>query len=46
MRVIMSLHGSTDDGVTEQGRSFWNLHEYYTTYSNNNSLDDKALKKK
>lgn len=36
----------TGDGVTEQGRSFWNLHEYYTTYSSNNSLDDKALKKK
>ena len=34
------------DGVTEQGRSFWNLHEYYTTYSSNNSLNDKALKKK
>jgi murein L,D-transpeptidase YcbB/YkuD len=34
------------DGVTEQGRSFWNLHEYYTTYSSNNSLDDKALKKR
>ncbi|HEX8277459.1 MAG TPA: hypothetical protein VF540_02145, partial [Segetibacter sp.] len=34
------------DGVTEEGRSFWNLHEYYTTYSDNNSLDDKALKKK
>jgi murein L,D-transpeptidase YcbB/YkuD len=36
----------TSDGATEQGRSFWNLHEYYTTYSSNNSLDDKALKKK
>lgn len=36
----------TGDGVTEQGRSFWNLHEYYTTYSSNNSLEDKALKKK
>lgn len=36
----------TSDGVTEQGRSFWNLHQYYTTYSSNNSLDDKALKKK
>ncbi len=21
----------SNDGVTEQGRSFWNLHEYYTT---------------
>jgi len=34
------------DGVTEQGRSFWNLHEHYTTYSGDNSLDDKSLKKK
>jgi murein L,D-transpeptidase YcbB/YkuD len=34
------------DGVTEQGRSFWNLHEYYTTYNSDTSLDDKALKKK
>ncbi len=33
------------EGVNEEGRSFWNLHEYYTTYSNNNSLDDKDLKK-
>jgi hypothetical protein len=36
----------SSDGVTEEGRSFWNLHEYYTTYSENNSLDDKALKKR
>ncbi|MDB5250519.1 MAG: L,D-transpeptidase family protein [Segetibacter sp.] len=34
------------DGVTEQGRSFWNLHEYHTTYSGDNSLDDKNLKKR
>ena len=36
----------TSDGPTEQGRSFWNLHEYYTTYSSNKSLYDKALKKR
>lgn len=36
----------SSDGVTEQGRSFWNLHEYYTTYNSNNALNDKALKKK
>jgi len=36
----------SSDGPTEQGRSFWNLHEYYTTYSHDNSLDDKGLKKK
>lgn len=35
----------SSDGITEQGRSFWNLHEYYTTYSDDNSLDDKKLKK-
>ncbi len=36
----------TGNGLTEQGRSFWNFHEYYTTYSQDNSLDDKALKKR
>lgn len=36
----------SSDGVTEQGRSFWNLHEYYTTYSKDTTLDDKGLKKK
>lgn len=34
------------DGVTEQGRSFWNLHEYYTTYSKDTLLSDKSLKKR
>ncbi|GEO08880.1 L,D-transpeptidase family protein [Segetibacter aerophilus] len=34
------------DGPTEEGRSFWNLHEYSTTYKHNNSSDDKKLKKK
>ena len=32
-------------GLTEQGRSFWNLHEYDNTYSKDKSLDDKALRK-
>jgi murein L,D-transpeptidase YcbB/YkuD len=36
----------SSDGPTEQGRSFWNLHEYSTTYKHNNSSDDKKLKKK
>lgn len=36
----------SSDGPTEQGRSFWNLHEYYITYKRNNSSDDKKLKKK
>lgn len=34
------------DGITEQGRNFWNLHEYYTTYSGDSTLNDKSLKKK
>lgn len=45
MHGITSLHGFRD-GLTEQGRSFWNLHNYYTTYSRDTSLNDKALKKK
>ncbi|MCW3079883.1 L,D-transpeptidase family protein [Segetibacter sp.] len=36
----------SSDGPTEEGRSFWNLHEYSTTYNRNNSSDDKKLKKK
>ena len=36
----------SSDGVTEEGRSFWNLHEYYTTYSGDTSLNDKNLKKR
>jgi murein L,D-transpeptidase YcbB/YkuD len=36
----------SSDGPTEEGRSFWNLHEYSTTYKHNNSSDDKKLKKK
>ncbi|HEX8462456.1 MAG TPA: L,D-transpeptidase family protein [Segetibacter sp.] len=36
----------SSDGVTEEGRSFWNLHEYHTTYSGDNSLSDKTLKKR
>ncbi len=34
------------DGPTEQGRSFWNLHQYYTTYNKDTSLNNKSLKKK
>lgn len=34
------------DGITEQGRSFWNVHEYYSTYSKDAALDDKTLEKK
>ncbi len=34
------------DGLTEQGRSFWNLHQYYNTYSGDSSLIDNVLDKK
>ncbi len=34
------------DGLTEQARAFWNLHDYVTTYDNDTSLRDKALQKK
>ena len=34
------------DGVTEQGRSFWNLHEYNTTYNKDTLLSDKTLRKR
>ncbi len=33
-------------GLTYQAFNFWNLHEYYTTYSNDQSLNDKSLKNK
>ena len=31
-------------GMTEQARGFWNLHSYYTKYSEDSSLDDKQLR--
>lgn len=31
------------DGLTEQARGFWNLHEYATTYSGDTLLKDKKL---
>src|SRR4051794_32933615 len=34
------------DGPTKQGPSFWNLHQYYTTYSSDTTLNDKNLKKR
>jgi murein L,D-transpeptidase YcbB/YkuD len=34
------------DGLTEQARGFWNLHDYVTTYDADSSLRDKALQKK
>lgn len=35
-----------DDGLTEQARGFWSLHDYHTTYSHDSTLHDKALQKK
>ena len=31
-------------GMTEQARGFWNLHSYYTKYSDDSTLDDKKLR--
>lgn len=36
----------SSDGLTEQARGFWNLHDYATTYENDSSLKDKKLQKK
>ena len=34
----------TNDGLTEQARGFWNMHNYQTTYANDSALKDKSLK--
>src|SRR5688572_23571252 len=34
------------DGLTEQARGFWNLHDYATTYGKDTTLKDKALQKR
>jgi murein L,D-transpeptidase YcbB/YkuD len=36
----------TSNGLTEQARAFWNLHDYVTTYDKDTSLRDKSLQKK
>ena len=36
----------SSNGLTEQARGFWNLHDYVTTYDADSSLKDKALQKK
>jgi len=36
----------SSNGLTEQARAFWNLHDYVTTYDNDTSLRDKALQKR
>jgi L,D-transpeptidase YcbB len=33
------------DGLTEQARGFWNMHNYDITYGNDSLLEDKTLKK-
>ncbi|HEX2683069.1 MAG TPA: L,D-transpeptidase family protein, partial [Ferruginibacter sp.] len=34
------------DGLTEQARGFWNLHEYHTAYSDDTTLNDKKLERR
>jgi murein L,D-transpeptidase YcbB/YkuD len=36
----------TSEGLTEQARAFWNLHDYVTTYDLDTSLRDKTLQKR
>ncbi|HET6993803.1 MAG TPA: L,D-transpeptidase family protein, partial [Chitinophagaceae bacterium] len=36
----------SSDGLTEQARGFWNLHDYVTTYDADSSLKDNVLQKK
>ncbi|HZF63966.1 MAG TPA: L,D-transpeptidase family protein [Chitinophagaceae bacterium] len=33
------------NGLTEQARGFWNLHDYHTTYNHDSLLHDKQLQK-
>ncbi len=36
----------SSNGLTEQARGFWNLHDYHTTYNHDTVLHDKKLQKK
>jgi murein L,D-transpeptidase YcbB/YkuD len=36
----------SSDGLTEQARGFWNLHDYVTTYAKDSVLKNKILQKK
>lgn len=36
----------SEDGLTEQARAFWNLHDYVTSYTEDTLLRDKALQKR
>ncbi len=35
----------SEDGLTEQARGYWNLHEYVTSYDGDTSLNHKGLQK-
>lgn len=35
----------TGNGLTEQARGFWNLHDYHTTYNHDTLLHNKTLQK-
>ena len=35
----------TSNGLTEQARGFWNLHNYHTTYTKDTTLNDKGLQR-
>ncbi|MFN2439312.1 MAG: murein L,D-transpeptidase [Chitinophagaceae bacterium] len=36
----------SSNGLTEQARGFWNLHDYHTTYSHDTALHNKTFQKK
>ncbi|HVE61931.1 MAG TPA: hypothetical protein VNA26_08930, partial [Chitinophagaceae bacterium] len=36
----------SSNGLTEQARGFWNLHDYHTTYAHDTALHNKTLQKK
>jgi murein L,D-transpeptidase YcbB/YkuD len=36
----------SSNGLTEQARGFWNLHDYHTSYNHDTVLHDKALQKR
>ena len=36
----------SSDGLTEQARGFWNLHNNYTSSTDDSSLDNKSLQKR
>ena len=36
----------TTNGLTEQARGFWNLHDYHNTYSGDTTLKNKTLQKR